>query len=168
LHRHAHILLNAFDELARGWRGLPAGDFGRRESRSRQQENAPRFLLRRRWWRGVFLVLAGRRIERGFGAAAVAGKAPDVGLTVGEFAVDVRSHLDHHASHQLFVLVVTCEVALDVAEIASHAQRSGESTHGRDEVRTRFEDLEVLRSGHFTARRRWPLGLLGEQRNGKG
>src|SRR3982751_6370722 len=74
---------------------------------------------------------------------AMAGVTANVGLPVGELGVDVVYHLNHLAGHELLGILVARIVALHVAEVALHAERTTHSAHHRAHL-ILFEDFEIL------------------------
>src|SRR4051794_10273783 len=67
----------------------------------------------------------------------------NVGLPVGELGIDVVNHLDHLAGHEFLGILVARVIALHVAEVALHAERTTHRAHHRSYLLL-FEDLEVL------------------------
>ena len=69
--------------------------------------------------------------------SAMAGVAGDVLLAVGELRVDVLRQDDHSTRDVLFRVLVTGKIALDVTELALHAEREPVGLHGGPDVRRR-------------------------------
>ena len=74
--------------------------------------------------------------------------ARDMLLAIGELCVNLTCHDDHHPPGSLAWIGVVGEVFLsDVAVLAMHAQRSVETTHDLNNLRTIHagENLKILR-----------------------
>jgi len=78
------------------------------------------------------------------GRAAVTGIARDVRLPIREFAVDILRHEDHVPRDFLGMLIVAREIALHMTEVALHAERNRERSHGGNQILVGREDLQIL------------------------
>lgn len=76
------------------------------------------------------------------------GETTDRALTIEAPLVQIEHHLNHAPCSQLGRLIVFIETTRDVTVIAPHAERAGDESHSRLELRRReaFEDLDILES----------------------
>ena len=75
----------------------------------------------------------------------MAGVAGDVLLAVGKLRVDVLRQDDHSTRDVLFRVLVTGKIALDVTELALHAEREPVGLHGGPDVRRRdLQQFQIL------------------------
>ena len=64
----------------------------------------------------------------------MAGVARHVTLPIRKLSIDLARHGQHHARRFLLGIIVTGEVALNVAEGALNAERRSKRAHGRPEL----------------------------------